>query len=50
MGSADAEAQQVDKVFNFVFVGPKLVVVELTNALMFIWIFRFILPPSFCPI
>ena len=48
MGLADAEAQ-LDKVFYFVFVRVKLVVVELTNALMYIWIFRFILPASFCP-
>ena len=48
MGLADAEAL-LDKVFYFVFVRVKLVVVELTNALMYIWIFRFILPASFCP-
>ena len=48
MGLADAEAQ-LDKVFYSVFVRVKLVAVELTNALMYIRIFRFILPPSFCP-
>ena len=48
MGLADAEAE-LDKVFNFVFVTSELVVVELTNALMYIWIFRFFLPSSFCP-
>ena len=48
MGLADAEVQ-LDKVFYFVFVRQKLVAVELTNALMFIWIFRFILPHGFCP-
>ena len=48
MGLADAEAE-LDKVFYVVFVTSKLVVVELTNALMYIWIFRFFLPSSFCP-
>ena len=49
MGVADAEEAELDKVFYFVFVTSKLVVVELTNALMYIWIFRFFLPSSFCP-